>query len=61
MRVLKDVISGDELVSDSFPLTDQGVVFVAKGKVTTVVQNSCGTFSPWKPEFVWRHLTWCCR
>lgn len=39
MRVLKDVISGDELVSDSFPLTDQGVVFVAKGKVTTVVQK----------------------
>jgi hypothetical protein len=35
MKVLKDVFSGDELCSDTFPMREEGCVYVIEGKMVT--------------------------
>lgn len=42
MKVLKDLFSGDELCSDTFPIREEGCVYVVEGKM--VAEDSGGDY-----------------
>eukprot|EP01106_Pelomyxa_sp_JSP_P010035 TRINITY_DN2703_c0_g1_i5.p1 TRINITY_DN2703_c0_g1~~TRINITY_DN2703_c0_g1_i5.p1 ORF type:complete len:170 (-),score=53.63 TRINITY_DN2703_c0_g1_i5:103-612(-) len=45
MRVFKDVISGDEIASDSFPISEKGCVYIIKGKMVVKEAGDYGISS----------------
>ncbi|KAH3765825.1 translationally controlled tumor protein [Pelomyxa schiedti] len=45
MRVFKDVISGDEIASDSFPLSEQTCCYILKGRMVVKESGDYGISS----------------
>ena len=42
MKILKDIFSGSELGSDSYPTTEEGCVLVLEGKMITKEEGDYG-------------------
>eukprot|EP01065_Artemidia_motanka_P036478 TRINITY_DN44408_c0_g1_i1.p1 TRINITY_DN44408_c0_g1~~TRINITY_DN44408_c0_g1_i1.p1 ORF type:complete len:162 (+),score=57.97 TRINITY_DN44408_c0_g1_i1:76-561(+) len=42
MKVLKDIVTGDELASDSYPMSDDGLFLNVKGKFVTLTDGDYG-------------------